>query len=96
MGVLGAVVATLVTQFIVSLLQFRKSHLIFDLGTSTKEAVKVLLYIVVAIGSFVVFHDIGLKWFYNVVVLIAFNLTFAFFTGLLNFKFFLNILKFRS
>ena len=96
MGVLGAVVATLATQFIVSLLQFRKSHLVFDLNTSAKESVKVFIYITVAVASFAAFHDIGLKWFYNVVVLIAFNLTFAFFTGLLNIKFFINILKFRT
>lgn len=96
MGVLGAVVATLATQFAVSLLQFWMSHKVLSLGVSSTEMLKVLVYTVVAVASFAFMRHTGLKWYYSVAALTAFNLTFAFFTGLLNLRFFIDIIKYKS
>ncbi len=96
MGVLGAVIATLATQFAVSLLQVWKSHREFDLEVTRKEAFKVFAFVIIAIASFALANGIGLKWYYSVIALTAFNLTFAFLTGLLNLKFFIEIIKYKS
>jgi O-antigen/teichoic acid export membrane protein len=95
-GVLGAVVATLVTQFAVCGLQFWKAHRLFNLNVSIKEMVKVFSYIIIAVSSFLFLHGFGSNWAVSVVALTALNLTFAFVTGLLDFRFFINILKFKA
>ena len=96
MGVLGAVVATLATQFAVSLLQFWKSHKVFNLEASPKEMLRIISYVTIAVLSFVFIHHTGIKWYYGIVALTVFNLTFAFLTGLLNLKFFIEIIKYKS
>jgi hypothetical protein len=96
MGVLGAVIATLATQFAVSLLQVWKSHREFDLEVTRKEAIKVFAFVIIAIASFALVSGIGLKWYYGIIALTAFNLTFAFLSGLLNLKFFIEIIKYKS
>jgi len=96
MGVLGAVVATLATQFAVSLLQFWKSHRVFNLEVSAKEMLRILSYVTIAVLSFAFIHHTGIKWYYGIVALTVFNLTFAFLTGLLNLKFFIEIIKYKS
>src|SRR5205823_1985873 len=96
MGVLGAVVATLVTQFAVCLAQFWKAHQLFRLNVTNKETFKVIIYVAVAIFSFGLLHSFGQNWYLSLMALTALNLTFAFLIGLLDFKFFINILKFRA
>jgi O-antigen/teichoic acid export membrane protein len=95
-GVLGAVIATLITQFAVSGLQFWKAQVLFKLNNTGIELVKVAGYIIIAIASFVLMQYSGINWIIKIMALTAFNLTFAFLIGLLDFKFFINLLKFRA
>jgi O-antigen/teichoic acid export membrane protein len=95
-GALGSVVATLLTQLLVSLGQYIKAHRVFKLNVPGVEVMKIVIFLAVAIGSFQFLHGFAVNWIYNMVTLFAINLTFAFAIGLLDFKFFFNIIKHRS
>jgi len=96
LGVLGAVVATLATQFVVCGVQFLKAHQVFDLHQSMNDWAKVALFIVVSVASFAGMHHLFSNWAYSLMTLTVLNLTFAFLIGLFDFKFFINILKFKA
>jgi O-antigen/teichoic acid export membrane protein len=95
-GVLGAVIATLATQFAVSMLQFWKAHQLFRLNNSAIEMIKVIVWIMIAISSFVFLRGYISNWIFSIAALTALNLTFAFIIGLFDFKFFINILKYKA
>lgn len=95
-GALGSVIATLLTQLLVSIGQYIKAHRVFKLDVPGMEVIKIILFIAVSIGSFQFLHGLSTNWICNLLALFAINLTFAFAIGLLNFKFFFNIIKLRS
>lgn len=93
---LGAVIATLITQFFVSVLQIIKSKQVFQLSIGAKDAGAALLYAVFVILSFASGKFLPLHWMAQLIILCIINLIFAFATGLLKIKFFLNILKLKE
>jgi O-antigen/teichoic acid export membrane protein len=95
-GALGSVVATLLTQLLVSIGQYIKAHRVFKLDVPGMEVMRIVLFVSVAIGSFQFLHAYAANWIANLLTLFAINLTFAFAIGLLDFKFFFNIIKHRS
>jgi O-antigen/teichoic acid export membrane protein len=92
----GAVIATLVTQFAVTLWQVLKAHRVFGLKLDKGQWIRPLLYCCIAVGSFAFLHALNINWILNMALLILFNLTFAVGSGLLNIKFFLNIIKLKA
>lgn len=93
---LGAVIATLITQFFVSVLQVIKSKQIFQLSIGAKDAGAALLYVIIVILSFSSARYLPGPWLAQLIILCIINLIFAFAIGLLKIKFFLNILKLKE
>jgi O-antigen/teichoic acid export membrane protein len=93
---LGAVIATLITQFFVSVLQIINSKRIFQLSIGVKDTAAALFYIIFVILSFAAGRFLPVPWMAQLIILCIINLIFAFVTGLLKIKFFLNILKLKE
>ena len=93
---LGAVIATLITQYFVSLAHIRKSYVHFKLKTTRRELARILLFIAFAWLSFYLFNHVWAKWWINLVVLSAINITFALLIGLFQLRYFKNLLKFKA
>ena len=95
-GALGAVIATLVTQMLVSVAQLLKAHAIFDIGISFRELSKTGLFIVLAFATFNWGHALIGSWIGSMLILCCINLTFALILKLIKPGFFLQLLKFKN
>ncbi len=95
-GALGAVIATLVTQMIVSGAQLIKAHAIFGMGVSFKELSKTGIFILLAFVTFHWGHSLIGSWIGSMLILCCINLTFALILKLINPGFFLQLLKFKN
>jgi O-antigen/teichoic acid export membrane protein len=82
-GALGAVIATLITQGLVSLSHVLKAHHIFKMKYTLKEAIQFALFLIIALLSFALGHSLTANWVINLLLLTAFNLTFAGIIGLI-------------
>jgi O-antigen/teichoic acid export membrane protein len=95
-GALGAVWATLFTQTLVAGLQYIYAHRVFGMPVWNTKHFPAMAYMAAAITSFYFLHSLPVIWYYNLLILTLANLTFAIGLGLLQPKYFLNILKNRN
>lgn len=95
-GALGAVIATLVTQGIVSVWQMYRAYTIFGLELPLMQFAKVVLFVVLSILSFGYLKNFVSNWMLSMLLLCGINLTFAFLLKLLKPNFFLQLVKYKN
>jgi O-antigen/teichoic acid export membrane protein len=95
-GALGAVIATLCTQGLVGIAHTLKAHRMFKIKYTLKELLQMGSFLAVAVVTFGLGHRLGGHWLTNILILTAFNLTFAVICGLVRPSYILQILNFNN
>jgi O-antigen/teichoic acid export membrane protein len=92
---LGAVIATLATQALVSLVQLFKAKKIFEISLGKKEIWRTLFFLLLTITTIFLMKHFEIQWVMAIILICGISLTFAFLSGLFKLHFFLNIINIK-
>jgi O-antigen/teichoic acid export membrane protein len=95
-GALGAVVATLATQLLVSSWQMARAFKIFGIKIRWMSVLKTIAFMVCSLASFYYLKPRINSWALGLVILFFINLTFALILKLIRVKFLLQLLKLKN